>query len=329
MGAMTLLRRDVLRLAAGAAIIPWLPRLASAQAYPARPVRVIVPVAAGGQNDTATRLVMQKVSEAVRQQFYVENVVGAGGNIGMGQAARAAADGYTLLAAAGSFIINPSLYARVPYDPISDFAPVSLMCSTTHVLVVHPSVAARSIKELVALAKASPGKLSYASAGTGTPAHLAGELFKTAFGLDITHVPFTGGGPGITSTIGGHTPMSFSALATAAPNVKAGGVRALAVMSGKRSSVLPEVPTMAEASGADLQADVISGILVRAGTPREVIDRLHGEIVKVIGQPEVRDRLVTLGFEPVANTPGEFAEWIKIEIAKWANVIHEANIRIQ
>jgi len=326
---MTLLRRDVLRLAAGAAIIPWLPRLASAQAYPARPVRVIVPVAAGGQNDTATRLVMQKVSEAVRQQFYVENVVGAGGNIGMGQAARAAADGYTLLAAAGSFIINPSLYARVPYDPISDFAPVSLMCSTTHVLVVHPSVAARSIKELVALAKASPGKLSYASAGTGTPAHLAGELFKTAFGLDITHVPFTGGGPGITSTIGGHTPMSFSALATAAPNVKAGGVRALAVMSGKRSSVLPEVPTMAEASGADLQADVISGILVRAGTPREVIDRLHGEIVKVIGQPEVRDRLVTLGFEPVANTPGEFAEWIKIEIAKWANVIHEANIRIQ
>jgi len=320
-------RRRFLQIAGFTAAIPSLSQVASAQAYPARPVRVIVPVAAGGQNDTTTRLVMAKLSENLRQQFYVENHVGAGGNIGMGLAAKAAPDGHTLLAAAGTYVINPSLHAKIPYDPFNDFAPVTLMCSTTHVLVVHPSVPARNIKELVALAKASPGKYSYASAGTGTPAHLAGELFKVAYGLDITHVPFTGGGPGMTSTIGGHTPIAFSALATAAPNVKAGSVRGLAVMNAKRSTVLPDVPTMAEA-GAPLEADVVSGIVVRAGTPREIIGLLHREIVKVIAQPEIRERMITLGFEPVANTPEEYAAWIKAEIAKWAKVIREANIRI-
>jgi tripartite-type tricarboxylate transporter receptor subunit TctC len=289
-------------------------------------VRVIVPVAAGGQNDTSTRLVMGKLSEALGQQFYVENHTGGGGNIGMGTAAKSAPDGYTLLSAAGSFTINPSLYAKIPYDPLKDFDPVTLMCSTTHVVVVHPSVPATSIKELVALAKAKPGSLSYASAGNGTPAHLAGELFKASFGLDITHVPFTGGGPGIASTIGGHTPIAFSALATAAPNVKGGTVRALAVMSGKRSSILPDIPTMAEAGAPDQEADVVSGIVARAGTPREVIALLHREIVKIIAQPEVRERLLQLGFEPVANTPDEYAAWIKADIAKWGKVIRSAKI---
>jgi tripartite-type tricarboxylate transporter receptor subunit TctC len=184
----------------------------------------------------------------------VENQGGGGGNIGMGAAAKAMADGYTILSTASSFVINPNLYAKHPYDAGRDFAPVTLMCLTTHVVVVHPSVPAKNIQELVALLKVNPGKYSYASAGSGTPARLARELFKVSFGLDLVQVPFQGGGPGMTSTIGGHTPIAFSALTTAAPNVKAGHVRGLAVMSAKRSSLLPDIPTMAEAGASDQEA---------------------------------------------------------------------------
>jgi tripartite-type tricarboxylate transporter receptor subunit TctC len=203
---------------------------------------VIVPVAAGGANDTTARLFAQKLTEILGQQFYVENLAGAGGNLGIGTAARAGPDGYTLLAAGGNFVINPSLYTKIPYDPERDFEAVSLMCSSPHVLAVHPSVPASNVTEFIALAKASPGKLSYASAGRGTPAHLAGELFKLAFGVDMTHVPFTGGGPAMTATLGGHTPCVVSALPTGAPYAKAGNVRALAMMSVKRSPLLPDVP---------------------------------------------------------------------------------------
>jgi tripartite-type tricarboxylate transporter receptor subunit TctC len=224
---MTVSRRRILALAGAATASLQLPRRSFAQAYPAKPVKVIVPVGAGGANDTSTRLVAQKLSEALGQQFYVENMVGAGGNIAMGAVAKAQADGYTAISVASSFVINPNLYAKVPYDPVKDFAPVSLMCSTATLIAVHPSLPA-SIKELVALVKANPGKYTYASAGTGTPAHLAGELFKGAFGLDITHVPFTGGNPAMTSTLGGHTQIIFPALSTAAPYVKAGTLRALA-----------------------------------------------------------------------------------------------------
>jgi Tripartite tricarboxylate transporter family receptor len=219
-------RRHILALTGAALAMPCIAPLARAQTYPARPVRLIVPVAAGGANDTTARLFAQKLSESLGQQFYVENVPGAGGNLGTGNAARAPADGYTLLAAGGNFVINPSLYAKIPYDPYKDFAAVSLMCSSPHVLAVHPSVPASTIKEFIALTKASPGKLSYGSAGRGTPAHLAGEMFKLAFGLDIVHVPFTGGGPAITSTLGGHTPAIMSALPTGLPYAKAGNVRA-------------------------------------------------------------------------------------------------------
>ena len=227
-GIGTLARRRILALAAGAAAAPFGAAWGWAQAYPSRPVRVIVPVAAGGANDTTARLFAQKLGELLGQQFYVENLAGAGGNLGIGAAARAAPDGYTLLAAGGNFVINPSLYAKIPYDPERDFEAVSLMCSSPHVLAVHPSVAAGDVKEFIALAKASPGKLSYASAGRGTPAHLAGELFKLAFGVDITHVPFTGGGPAMTATLGGHTSCVVSALPTGAPYARAGNVRALA-----------------------------------------------------------------------------------------------------
>jgi tripartite-type tricarboxylate transporter receptor subunit TctC len=323
---MSLARRRFLALA-GAAIA--IPPCALAQNYPSRPVKVIVPVGPGGANDTATRLIAQKLSESTGQQFYVENLAGGGGNIGMGTAAKAATDGYTILSVAPSFVINPGLYAKIPYDPIADFAPVTLVCATTHVIAVHPSLSANNVQELIVLARANPGKYSYGSAGTGTPAHLAGELFKVSFGLDITHVPFGGGGPALTSTIGGHTPIAFSALSTAAPHVKGGTVRALAVMSAKRSSLLPDVPTMAEAGAPGQEADVITGILVRAGTSQDIIDRLHREITRAMAQPDARERMAALGFEPVNNTPEEFAAWIKSEIAKWDKVIRAANLKIQ
>jgi tripartite-type tricarboxylate transporter receptor subunit TctC len=326
---MPLARRHFLEFAAAAFAIPHLSLPAFAQSYPARPVKVIVPVGPGGANDTSSRLIAQKLSESMGQQFYVENLAGGGGNIGIAAAAKSAPDGYTLLSAAPSFFINPSLYAKIPYDPFADFAPVTLVCATTHVIAVHPSLPVNSVQELIALAKANPGKYSYGSAGAGTPAHLAGELFKVSFGLDITHVPFGGGGPALTSTIGGHTPIAFSALSTAAPNVKAGTVRALAVMSGRRSSLLPDVPTMAEAGAPGQEADVITGILVRAGTSKEIIERLHGEIARAMGQPDARERMAALGFEPVNNTPDEFAVWIKTEIAKWAKVVRAANLQIQ
>ena len=253
---MKLSRRRAFGVAAAFVAAPSVARLGWAQVYPSRPVRVIVPVAAGGANDTTARLFAQKLSDSLGQQFYVENLAGAGGNLGIATAARAPADGYTLLAGGGNFVINPSLYAKIPYDPHKDFAAVSLMCSSPHVLAVHPSVAASTVKEFVALVKASPGHYSYASAGRGTPAHLAGELFKLAFELDMTHVPFSGGGPAITATLGGHTSSIVSALPTGAPYAKAGNVRALAMMSAKRSSLLPDVPTMAEATGSELEADI-------------------------------------------------------------------------
>jgi tripartite-type tricarboxylate transporter receptor subunit TctC len=326
---MKLSRRRAFGVAVGFVAAPSVARLGWAQVYPSRPVRVIVPVAAGGANDTTARLFAQKLSDSLGQQFYVENLAGAGGNLGIAAAARAPADGYTLLAGGGNFVINPSLYAKIPYDPHKDFAAVSLMCSSPHVLAVHPSVAAGTVKEFVALVKASPGHYSYASAGRGTPAHLAGELFKLAFELDMTHVPFSGGGPAITATLGGHTSSIVSALPTGAPYAKAGNVRALAMMSAKRSSLLPDVPTMAEATGTELEADIVTGLVAPAGTPREIIDLLHRAIAKIIAPPEFRERLLALGFDPVASTPDHFAEWIRLEIAKWRKVIRDGNISVQ
>ena len=324
---MPFIRRQFLQLAGAAATVTAASRLApSAPGYPSRSVRMIVTTGPGGQGDTITRLLAQKLSERLGQSFYVENISGGGGNIAHGTAARSAPDGHTILAAGGSFVINPSLYAKIPYDPYKDFSPITLVCSSPHVLAVHPSLPARDVKELVALAKTDPGKLSYASAGAGTPAHLAGELFKLALAIDVTHVPFKGGGPGISATIAGHVPIAVSALPTALPYAKAGTVRGLAMMSAKRSPLLPDVPTMAEAIGHDLQANILTGLLVPAGTPREIIELLHHEIVKIVAVPEFKERVIGLGFEPIADTPEQFAQWIEAEIPKWGKVIRDANI---
>jgi len=322
-------RRRLLAVAAAALALPAIARRAQAQAYPNRPVRLIVPVAAGGANDTTARLFAQRLAEHLGQQFYVENVPTGGGNLGIASVARAAADGYTLLAAGGNFVINPSLYAKVPYDVYKDFAPVSLMCSSPHVLAVHPSVPAATVKEFIALAKAKPGELSYGSAGRGTPAHLAGEMLKLAFGLDLIHVPFSGGGPAITSTLGGHTPAIMSALPTGLPYARAGTIRALGMISAKRSSLLPDVPTMGEATGTALEADIVTGLLAPAGTPPEIVDLLHRAVADIIAPPDFRNRLAALGFEPVADTPAQFSQWIRGETAKWAKVIRDGNIGVQ
>lgn len=325
---MALIRRRLLQLAgAWAALAPA--GSAYAQAYPSRPVRVIVTTGPGGQGDTTARLVAQKLTEALGQSFYVENMGGAGGNLAMRAAARAAPDGYTVLAATSNLVTNPSLYPNPPYDPEKDLAPVTLMATSPHVLVVHPSLPARTANELVALAKADPGKLSYASAGRGTPAHLAGELFKLTFDVDITHVPFNGGGPGVSSTLGGHTSMSVSAVPTAVAYIKAGNLRALGVIGSRRSSALPDVPTMAEATGRELVADIVNGFMVPAGTPTVIIDVLHGAVARIMAMPDVRERMIALGFEPIASTPAEFAAWIKTETPKWAKVIRDAKITLQ
>jgi tripartite-type tricarboxylate transporter receptor subunit TctC len=324
-----LARRQVLQFVAAAPLLALQSQQASAQAYPIRPVRVIVTTGPCGQGDTTARLVAAKLTESLGQSFYIENMPGGGGNIAMAATARAAPDGYTLLAATSNIVTNISLYPKISYDPYKDFAPISLMCSSPHVLVVHPSIPAQTVNELVALAKASPGKYSYASAGRGTPAHLAGELFKLTFGVDITHVPFNGGGPATASALGGHVPISVSAVPTAVTYIRAGNLRALGMFSSKRSSALPDVPTMMEASSHDLPADIVTGFAAPAGTPQPIIEFLHRETVKVLSMPDTRDKLATMGFDPVASTPEEFAQWIRTEIVRWGKVIRDANIALQ
>ncbi len=321
------MNNSMFRFLAGCAVL-LLASTVFAQNYPARPVRMIVPFAPGGPTDVMARILAAKMSEGLGQQFIVENRAGAGGNIGMGVAAKSPADGYTVVIVSSSFVVNPSLYSKIPFDPYKDFAPVTLAAASPNVLVVHPSVSARSVQELVALVKANPGKYNYAQPGTGTTPHLSGELFLLTFGLDIVNIPFNGAGPAITSTVAGQTPIAFTALPPAAPHVKSGALRALAVTSARRVAAIPEVPTMAEAGITGQEAETMQGVLVPSGTPREIVDRLHREIVKVVALPEVKERLAALGFDAIANTPEEFGAYIRSEISKWAKVIRDANIKV-
>ena len=300
---------------------------ALAQVYPSHSVRMIVPFAAGGPTDVIARIVAQKLSESWGQQIYTENVPGGGGNTGAAMAARAPADGYTILVVSTGFIVNPSMYSKVPYDPIKDFSPVTLAASSPNVLSVYPELPAKSVRELIELVKANPGKYSFAQPGTGSTPHLAGELFKLKFGLDLVTVPVNGAALAINSTLGGHTPVVFTALPPAMANIKDGKLRGLAVLSLKRAAVLPDVPTMAEAGVPDQESDTLTGVVVPAGTPKEIIDRWHDEIVRIVALPDVKQRLEDLGFDPVADTPAHFGERIKTEIAKWAKVVHDANIK--
>jgi len=302
---------------------------AAAQTYPSRPVRVIVPFAPGGPTDVFARLIAQKMSEQTGKQFYVENVGGAGGNTGQGRAAQAAPDGYTILVTGGSFLNNPFLYSHVPYDPVKDFDPVTLAVDSAVVLTVYPSVPAQSVKELVALIRANSGKYSYASPGTGTPPQLVGALFRLSLDLDLVHVPFSGGGPAIGSTVAGHTPISFGAMSPAVPLVKDGQLRALAVMSKTRAQVLPEVPTMAEAGYPDVEGSSWTAVVVPAGTPKDIVAALHRMIAAIVALPDIKERLGALGYEPIGSTPEQCAEFFKTEMAKWSKVIRASGIRAE
>jgi tripartite-type tricarboxylate transporter receptor subunit TctC len=323
-------RRRFLRLAAAAAAAAGLPlaaRMTAAQAYPTRPVRIIVPFAAGGPATVMAHLIAQPLSESWGQSFYVENLPTGASNVGSATAAKSPPDGYTLLVVTPSFVINPSLYAKLAYDPIRDFTPVILAVASPHVLLVNPSFPAKNVKELVALAKANPGKYSYASAGTGQSAQLAAELFKLAFGLDIVHVPFNGGAPAVNSTMGGHTQMAFNALPSAAALIKEGKLRALAVTSRERAPEFPDVPTLAEAGAPGQESLYFQGIVAPAGTPNDIVDQLYREIDKILARPDVKDRLAAIGFGVTISSPEEFQVQLKAEAARWAKVIRDANIK--
>jgi tripartite-type tricarboxylate transporter receptor subunit TctC len=297
--------------------------------YPSRPVRIIVPFAAGGPPDVIARLVAQKLSESWRQQVYVEDLPGAGGNTGTAAAARAAPDGYTLYMMSTGFMVNPSLYAKVPYDPIKDFAPVTLAATSPNVLFVHPSVPAHSVKELIALITSSPGKYSYAQPSTGSTPHLSGELLKLQYGLDLVTIPFNGASLAVNSTLAGHTPIAFTALPPAIANIKEGNLRGLAVTARKRAAALPEVPTMAEAGIPDQEGETINGLLAPAATPGDIVARINRDTVAALSQPDVKERLSALGFEPAVTTPDEFGARIRSEIVKWDKVVRAAHIRIE
>ncbi|WP_315834577.1 tripartite tricarboxylate transporter substrate binding protein [Bradyrhizobium prioriisuperbiae] len=324
---MTLLRRQFLQLTVGASLTPILSTVASAEAYPARPVRVIVPYAPGGPADILGRLTAQKLSEHLGKQFYIENIGGAGGNLGMAQGARAAPDGYTVLVVPPNIIVNPAMYDTVPYDPYRDFEPVTIAVTSPTVLTVHPSLAVQTVKDLVALIKSNPAKYSFASPGTGTPPHLIGEHFRLRLGLDLVHVPFNSAGLAVGSTLAGHTPIAFTSLPPAVPQIKEAKLRALAVTSKLRSSAIPDVPSMGEVGYPEIEGEGWFAFIVPTGTPKDVTTQLHREIVKIIALPDIKETLATLGFAPVGNTPDEAAALFRTEGVKWAKVIREAGIK--
>jgi tripartite-type tricarboxylate transporter receptor subunit TctC len=306
-----------------------IPAAASAQTYPDHNVRVLVPFGQGGPTDVIARVFAQRLSESLGHQFYVENVPGAGGNIGTAQAARAPADGYTILVTSTGFMVNPSLYAKVPYDAVKDFSAITLVAVSPNVVVVNPAVPAKSLPELVQLIRDNPGKYSFAGPGVGSTPHLGGELFRLAFNLDLVHVPFTGAAPAVQATIGGHTPIAFTALPSSLSAIQAGQVRALGIAASERAPGIPDVPTYAEQGIKDQEADTITGIVAPAATPKEIVDLLSREIAKAVAQPDAKERLMALGFKPVANKPDEFGARIKLEMEKWGKVVRDAKLRIE
>ena len=302
----------------------------SSQNYPTRAARMIVPWTAGGTADLMARLASQKFSESFGQQFVVDNRPGAGGLIGTEQAAKAAPDGHTLLlATTAPNSVAPSLYAKIPFDPVKDFASISLMATTCYVLSVHPSMPVSNTRQLVALAKARPGQLTFSSPGAGTPNHLSGEMFKMLTGIDMQHVPYKGSAQAIGDVIGGQIAMSFENIVVASPFVKSGRIKALAVTSAKRAGALPSIPTIAESGVPGFEAIGWFGVVAPAATPKEVIAKLNGELVRALATPEIKERISSLGAEVVSTTPEGLDQFNRAQIALWAKVVKASGARVE
>jgi len=305
------------------------PQPAGAQPFPSKPIRLVLPYPPGGGSDTIARPMAQKLTENLGQQVIVENRGGANGNIGMEAVARSPADGYTIvLALTAQLAINPSLYQKIPYDPVKDYAPITLLGSGTYLLVVHPSLPVKSVKELIALARARPGELAYSSSGNGSGGHLAAELLNSMTGIRMLHVPYKGGGPALMDLIAGQVQVLFATQLASWSHVQSGRVRALAVSTAKRPASLPDLPTIAEAGVPGYDSGVWYGILAPAGTPRDIIARLNSEIVRVLNQPDYRKFLVGNAIEPVGSPPEQLGQYIKSEIVKWAKVVKDAGVRV-
>jgi tripartite-type tricarboxylate transporter receptor subunit TctC len=303
---------------------------AFAQAYPNKPIRMIVPFPPGGTADILGRAIGQKLAENVGQQVIVENRAGANGNIGAQIVAKSPPDGYTLLMSPQSTLTNnPSLYSALPFDTIKDFAPITLVAETPHFIVVHPSVPAKTVGDLIALAKAKPGYLTFASAGSGSSLHLTGELFKSMAGIDIVHIPYKGAAPAVTDLLGGQISMMFDTGPSALPHVRSGKTRALAVTTANRSRLMPDLPTVVESGLPGYDVTTWFGLVAPSGTPREIVTKLNAEVVRILQTPEVKERLETQAADPVGNTPEEFAAIIKADIAKWGEVIKLSGVRIE
>jgi tripartite-type tricarboxylate transporter receptor subunit TctC len=302
--------------------------IAFGQSYPAKPIKVIVSYPAGGANDIVARTVGQKLKDLIGASIVVENRAGAGGTIGADIAAKAPADGYTLLMAAGAHALAPNLYAKMPYDIVKDFAPVSLAAKSTYLLVVRPGVPANSVGELIALARSKPGQLNYASSGIGAPPHLAAEMFNTLAKVQITHVAYKGDTPVITDMLGGHVDLTFIAVSAVSPHIKSGKLKALAVTSAQRTSVLPELPTIAEAGGLkDYDVSTWWGLLAPVGTPQEIVNLLAGAMAKIAAMPDIKESFGALGIEPAANTPEQFTAFIQAEMQKFARLAKLAGVK--
>jgi tripartite-type tricarboxylate transporter receptor subunit TctC len=301
--------------------------LACAQDYPTRPVRLIVATVPGGGTDAIARILGAKLSELLGQQFVIDNRGGAGGIIGTELVARAPADGYTLLMGfIASLAMNPAL-TRTPYDTLQDFAPVSLVADAQYVLTIHPSIPPRTVKDLVAYAKTNPGRINYASAGSGTPVHLAAELFKSVAGVNMVHVPYKGGGPAAAAVLRGESQLIFGSVTATMPQIKAGKLIALGVTGAKRLPAAPEYPTIAELGYPGFEVTSWYGVVAPTKTPAAVVQRLHAAVVSVLKAPEAREQMGRQGLEPIGSTPAEFAAHLKREVARWARVVKEAGIK--
>lgn len=315
-------RRQWLSLAGAATLWPS----AWAQSYPDRPVKIIVAFAPAGPSDIMGRWLAQRLTERTGKSFVVENMAGAGGNIGMGAAAKAAPNGLTLLMASSTYVVNPSLYKSVPYDPLKDFVPISMVGESPHVFFVHPSVKAQTVRQLVDLVKSQPGKFSYVSAGSGTVAHLSVEQLKISLGLDMTHIPFKGAGPAVQSVVSGEIAIGCTTLPAVKELVRSGHLRALAVTSAQRFASSAQIPTMAEAGFGDQESSTWQSLMAPAGTPAAIIGFLYKEVVSIVNAPGAREQLVELGFNAIANTPAQLSQQIQAEIERWRRVIQTARI---